>query len=81
VVASEVKNLANQARQATDTISREIEALNGVAGDVVSSLNAIKTAIGSVNEFITSTAAAVEEQSAVTSDMSSNTPRASAELA
>jgi len=47
----------------------------------VSSLNAIKTAIGSVNEFITSTAAAVEEQSAVTSDMSSNTPRASAELA
>jgi len=81
VVASEVKNLANQARQATDTISREIEALNGVAGDVVSSLNAIKTAIGSVNEFITLTAAAVEEQSAVTSDMSSNIQRASAELA
>ena len=81
VVASEVKNLANQAKQATDTISGEIEALNTVAGDVVSSLVAIKTAIGSVNEFITSTAAAVEEQSIVTGDMSSNMQRASAELA
>ncbi len=58
VVASEVKNLANQAKQATDTISGEIEALNSVASDVVGSLVAIKTAIGSVNEFITSTAAA-----------------------
>jgi methyl-accepting chemotaxis protein len=49
VVASEVKNLANQAKHATDTISGEIEALNSVAGDVGSSLVAIKTAIGSVN--------------------------------
>jgi methyl-accepting chemotaxis protein len=81
VVASEVKNLANQAKQATDTISGEIEALNNVAGDVVGSLVAIKTAIGSVNEFIASTAAAVEEQSIVTGDMSSNMQRASAELA
>jgi methyl-accepting chemotaxis protein len=81
VVASEVKNLANQAKQATDTISTEIEALNSVAGDVVGSLVAIKAAIGSVNEFITSTAAAVEEQSIVTSDMSTNMQRASAELA
>ncbi len=81
VVASEVKNLANQAKHATDTISKEIEALNGVAGDVVGSLTAIKAAIASVNEFIASTAAAVEEQSIVTSDMSSNMQRASAELA
>jgi methyl-accepting chemotaxis protein len=81
VVAAEVKNLANQAKHATDTISGEIEALNNVAGDVVSSLVAIKTAIGSVNEFIASTAAAVEEQSIVTGDMSSNMQRASAELA
>ena len=81
VVAAEVKNLANQAKQATDTISGEIGALNNVASDVVNSLVAIKTAIGSVNEFIASTAAAVEEQSIVTSDMSSNMQRASAELA
>jgi methyl-accepting chemotaxis protein len=48
---------------------------------VVNSLVAIKTAIGSVNEFITSTAAAVEEQSIVTSDMSTNMQRGSAGLA
>ena len=80
VVASEVKNLANQAKHATDTISREIESLNGVAGEVAGSLTAIKAAIASVNEFIASTAAAVEEQSIVTQDMSNNMHRASAEL-
>jgi methyl-accepting chemotaxis protein len=80
VVASEVKNLASQAKHATDTISSEINALNTVAGDVVGSLTAIKAAIASVNEFIASTAAAVEEQSIVTSDMSANMQRASAEL-
>jgi methyl-accepting chemotaxis protein len=81
VVASEVKNLANQAKHATDTISKEIESLNGVASEVAGSLTAIKGAIASVNEFITSTAAAVEEQSIVTEDMSTNMQRASAELA
>src|ERR1700712_1984927 len=80
VVASEVKNLANQAKGATDTISKEIEALNGVAVGVGEALGAIKTSISAVNEFIASTAAAVEEQSIVTQDMSSNMQRASAEL-
>src|SRR5882757_448359 len=52
-----------------------------VPPDVEGSLNAIKSAITSVNEFITSTAAAVEEQSIVTQDMSTNMQKASAELA
>ena len=81
VVASEVKNLANQAKQATDKIASEIESLNSVSGDVVGSLNSIKSAIESVNEYVTSTAAAVEEQSAVTGDMSTNMQRAATELA
>jgi methyl-accepting chemotaxis protein len=81
VVASEVKSLANQAKQATDKISKEIGALNVISGDVVTALNSIKKAIEHVNEFVTTTAAAVEEQSAVTSDMSSNMQRAAAELA
>ncbi|GLR87544.1 methyl-accepting chemotaxis protein [Bradyrhizobium iriomotense] len=81
VVASEVKSLANQAKQATDTISSEIDALNKISGDVATSLGAIKAAIAGLNEFIASTAAAVEEQSIVTADMSANMQRASAELA
>jgi methyl-accepting chemotaxis protein len=80
VVASEVKSLANQAKQATDTISSEIDALNSISGDVAGSLVAIKSAISGLNEFIASTAAAVEEQSIVTADMSANMQRASGEL-
>ncbi len=81
VVASEVKNLANQAKQATDKISGEINSLNGISGDVVTALNTIKSAIQSVNEYVASTAAAVEEQSTVTAEMSSSMQRAAAEAA
>ena len=81
VVASEVKSLANQAKQATDKITTEIESLNGISGDVVSALEAIRSAIQGVSEYVTSTAAAVEEQSIVTADMASNMQKASAELA
>ena len=38
VVAAEVKNLANQAKQATDKIEQEIGNLNGISGDVVGAL-------------------------------------------
>jgi methyl-accepting chemotaxis protein len=76
VVASEVKNLATQAKQATDKIGAEIGSLNSISGDVVASLNQIKKPIQDVSEYVTSTAAAVEEQSTVTSEMSSSMQRA-----
>ena len=81
VVASEVKNLANQAKQATDKITDEIGSLNGISGDVVQALNSIRQAIQNVSEYVTSTAAAVEEQSTVTSEMSTSMQRAAAEAA
>ena len=81
VVASEVKNLANQAKQATDKIGSEIGNLNGISSDVVDALGAIKSAIQNVSEYVASTAAAVEEQSTVTGEMSSNMRRAAAEAA
>ena len=73
VVASEVKNLATQAKQATDKIGQEIGNLNGISGDVVNQ------AIQGVSEYVTATAAAVEEQSTVTGEMSSSMQRAAAE--
>ena len=79
VVASEVKNLATQAKQATDKIGQEIGNLNGISGDVVTALDSIKQAIQGVSEYVTATAAAVEEQSTVTSEMSSSMQRAAAE--
>jgi methyl-accepting chemotaxis protein len=81
VVASEVKNLANQAKQATDKIEQEIGNLNGISGDVVAALTSIKQAIQDVSEYVTSTAAAVQQQSAVTSEMSVGMQRAAAEAA
>jgi methyl-accepting chemotaxis protein len=81
VVASEVKNLASQAKQATDKIGQEIESLNNISGDVVGALESIKQAIQNVSEYVTSTAAAVEEQSVVTNEMSSSMQRAAAEAA
>ena len=81
VVAAEVKNLANQAKQATDKIGTEIGNLTGISSDVVNALNSIKAAIQSVNEYVSSTAAAVEEQSTVTSEMSSSMRRAAEEAA
>jgi len=81
VVAAEVKNLANQAKQATDQIGTEIENLNAVSADVVGALSVIKSAMQNVSEYVTSTAAAIEEQSTVTSEMSSSMQRAAAEAA
>jgi methyl-accepting chemotaxis protein len=81
VVAAEVKNLANQAKQATDRIGHEIGSLNDISADVAGALNTIKLAINSVSEYVTSTAAAVEEQSTVTGEMSASMQRAAAEAA
>jgi methyl-accepting chemotaxis protein len=81
VVAAEVKNLANQAKQATDKIGSEIGNLTGISSDVVGALNVIKTAIQGVSDYVSSTAVAVEEQSTVTNDMSSSMRRAAAEAA
>jgi methyl-accepting chemotaxis protein len=81
VVAAEVKNLANQAKQATDKIGQEIGSLNDISTDVVGALNTIKLAINSVSEYVTSTAAAIEEQSTVTGEMSASMQRAAAEAA
>ena len=78
VVASEVKNLANQAAKATEQISREIDGVQSTSGEVVTALDTIRDAIGTVREHVTVTASAVEEQSAVTMSMSSNMQSASA---
>jgi methyl-accepting chemotaxis protein len=81
VVASEVKNLADQAKQATDKISAEIAGLNGISSDVVAALSTIKHEIQTVSDYVSATAAAVEHQSSVTTQMSASMQRAAAEAA
>lgn len=80
VVANEVKNLAAQAKTATDKISTQISLMRDVSGQVVSSLNAIKASIENVREYVNSTASAVEEQSAVATEISENMQRVTREV-
>lgn len=77
VVASEVKNLATQVGQATDKISLEINGMQNISSDVVGALATIKHSIEQVQTSVTGVASAIEEQSAVTMEISSNMQTAS----
>ena len=70
VVAGEVKNLAQQAANATNMIAAEIEKLQSVSGEVVGALHSIGESIDQVRDYVGGTAGAVEKQSTVTQDMS-----------
>lgn len=72
VVASEVKNLATQTSKATDDIARQIGNVQGIAKEMVSIISSIKHVVNNVNEYSATIAAAVEEQSAVTNEISKN---------
>ena len=76
MVANEVKNLEGQAKGATEQISESIDGMRTISSDVVGSLNSIRGAMQQVLDYVTSTASAVEEQSAVANDMSSNMQQA-----
>lgn len=81
VVAQEVKNLAGQARAATEQISKEIGGVREIASEVALALQSINQGIGAVQEYVASSTAAIEEQSAVAADMSSQMQSAAAEAA
>ena len=72
VVANEVKELAKQTSNATEDISRKIDAIQTDAKAAVSAIAAISGIINQVNEIAGTIAAAVEEQSATASEMSRN---------
>jgi len=79
VVASEVKNRAAQAKGATEQISKDIADMRAVSSDFVGALGTIKQSIEEVREYVASTAAAVEQQSAVAREMSASMHKAAAE--
>lgn len=81
VVASEVKILANQAAQATERISGEIDGLQATSADVADALTGIRETVAALRDHITGTASAVDQQSAVTQAMSSNMQGASVAVA
>lgn len=70
VVAGEVKKLAGRATQGTEQISSEISNAQAASDAVVSSLGAIQNGVDRMRQYVASTAAAIDEQAAVTRDIS-----------
>jgi methyl-accepting chemotaxis protein len=76
VVASEVKNLANQTAKATEEISSQIEGVQGATKSSVTAIESIFGTIGQINQISTTIAAAIEEQTAATAEISRNVEQA-----
>ena len=69
VVASEVKELAQETARATQDIAARIDAIQDDTLGAVGAIQQISDVIGRVNEFQSTIATAVEQQSATTADI------------
>ena len=72
VVANEVKTLANQTAKATDEITAQVHSMQSATGSAVTAVQEIIEIISSISESTTGVAAAIEEQSAATNEISRN---------
>lgn len=70
VVAGEVKELARSTAEATADIGKRIEAIQRDTGQMVTAISAIRRTIDDVNDISTLIAAAIEQQSATTREIS-----------
>ncbi|BCY05340.1 methyl-accepting chemotaxis protein [Actinoplanes sp. L3-i22] len=76
VVASEVKELSQETARATDDIGRRVAAIQSDTAGAVAAIEEISEIIGRINEFQTTIASAVEEQTVTTNEMSRNVSEA-----
>ena len=76
VVASEVKNLANQTSKATEEITGQISAMRNATEEVAKAMENVTHTIRQIDEISGSIAAAVEQQSAATREISGNAQQA-----
>jgi methyl-accepting chemotaxis protein len=76
VVASEVKELAQETARATEDISKRVEAIQADTAGAVEAISQITTVIAEINDFQATIASAVEEQTATTNEMNRNVAEA-----
>ena len=76
VVAGEVKDLAQETAKATEDIAGRVNAIQAETQDAVAALVEITEVIDKVNSYASTIAAAVEEQTATTSEMARNVGQA-----
>jgi methyl-accepting chemotaxis protein len=72
VVASEVKSLASQTTKATEEISNQILSVQSTTDTAVVAIGKIMTTIERINEISLGISSAVDQQTAVTQDISRN---------
>ena len=72
VVAQEVKNLANQTATSTEEITRQITAIQAVTDEAVKAVEEIGHTIAEIDHISSSIAAAMEQQTAATQEISRN---------
>ncbi|MEH2076005.1 MAG: methyl-accepting chemotaxis protein [Nostoc sp.] len=72
VVANEVKELAKQTANATEDISQRIEAIQTDTKAAVQAITQITDIINQINDFQSTIASAIEEQTATTNEISRN---------
>ncbi len=77
VVANEIKELAKQTAEATQKIKREIGGIQDSTEGTVSQIKQISKVINDVDEIVSTTAVAVEEQSVTTREIATNVAQAS----
>ncbi|WP_300528023.1 PAS domain-containing methyl-accepting chemotaxis protein [Maricaulis sp.] len=77
VVANEVKGLAGQTSKAIGDIANQINAVQSNTANAVSAIEEIGGTIARIEEIATTVASSVEEQSAVTQEISANMQTAS----
>ena len=77
VVASEVKNLANQTARATEEIGAQIGGIQTATQNAVHTIEGITGIINQVSEITSAISAAVEEQGAATQEIARNVEQAS----
>jgi methyl-accepting chemotaxis protein len=78
VVANEIKELARQTAEATEDIKARIAGVQSSAGTAITDIDQITAVIKDVGDIVSSIAAAIEEQAAVTRDVAGNIAQASA---
>jgi methyl-accepting chemotaxis protein len=70
VVANEVKELAQETAQATESIARRVRAIQSDTPEAVDAIERISSIMARISDRRTTIASAVEEQTATTSEMS-----------
>jgi len=80
VVANEIKELANQTSHSTIQIKERISEIRNITDGSVKEVNGISNIINEINDVVTATSAAIEQQIVITTEITDNVTQSAAGL-